>query len=86
MTKLKPPQKGVGQQNLPLRSDRCISPPRAAQILTSALGHGYSTQSVRRLVESGDLRAHRVRKGGYIWVEQDSVLELIKRVLNSPPD
>jgi len=86
MAKLKAPEKGMGQQNLSLRCDRSISPARASQMLTSALGHGYSRQGVYRLIESGDLRAHRVRKGGYLWVEQDSVVELIQRVLNSPPD
>jgi hypothetical protein len=86
MAKLKTPETGSGQQNLSLRYGRSISPARASQMLTAALGHGYSRQGVYKLIESGDLRAHRVRKGGYLWVEQDSVTALIQRVLNSPPD
>ncbi len=74
----------TGQINLPLKHERCVAPQRAAQILASALGHGYSRQSVYRLIESGDLRAHRVRTGGHIWVEVDSVLELISKTLEKP--
>ena len=73
-----------GQINLPLKHERCVSPGRAAQILSSALGHGYSRQSVYRLVESGDLKAHRVREGGHIWVDLDSLLELISNALAKP--
>ncbi len=73
-----------GQINLPLKHERCVSPGRAAQILASSLGHGYSRQSVYRLIESGELKAHRVRQGGHIWVEVDSVLALISRTLAEP--
>lgn len=73
-----------GQINLQLKQDRCVSPGRAAQILSSALGHGYSRASVYRLIESDDLKAHRIRKGGHIWVEVDSILALIKNTLETP--
>jgi hypothetical protein len=73
-----------GQINLQLKHERCVSPGRAAQIMTSALGHGYSRKSVYRLVESGDLKAHRVRRGGHIWVDLDSVLALISKTLQEP--
>jgi hypothetical protein len=83
MTAKKQPQLN-GQINLPLKHDRCVAPERAAQILASALGHGYSRQSVYRLIESGDLKSHRVRRAGRIWVEVDSILELISKTLNDP--
>jgi hypothetical protein len=73
-----------GQISLPLKHDRCVSPGRAAQILASSLGHGYSRQSVYRLIESGDLKAHRVRRGGHIWVDMDSILSLISKTLTEP--
>lgn len=73
-----------GQINLQLKQERCVVPQRAAHILTNALGHGFSRQSVYRLVESGDLRAHRLRRGGRIWIEMDSILDLITKTLNSP--
>lgn len=73
-----------GQINLQLKHERCVPPARAAQILSSALGHGYSRQSVYRLIESGNLKAHRVRQGGHIWVEVDSVLALISKTLAAP--
>jgi hypothetical protein len=80
--KSKPETKG--QINLPLKHDRCVPVQRAAQILASSLGHGYSRQSVRRLIESGDLKAHRVSRGGRIWVDVDSVLTLISKTLAEP--
>jgi len=85
MAKSKAPEFGTGQQNLPLRNERCISPKRASQIMTATLGHGCSIQSIYRLIESGELRAHRMRKLGWWWIEQDSVLEYIHQVQNEPP-
>jgi hypothetical protein len=73
-----------GQINLPLKHERCVSTGRAAQILASSLGHGYSRQSLYRLIESGELKAHRVRHGGHIWVEVDSILALISKTLAEP--
>jgi hypothetical protein len=73
-----------GQINLQLKHDRCVSPGRAAQIMTSALGHGYSRQSVYRLIESGDLKAHRVRRGARLWVDLDSILALVTKALQEP--
>ena len=80
MARLKMPERGMGQMGLQQRFDRCISPQRASQMMTDALGHGYSRRSVSRLVESGALRAHRVRKGGWLWIEQDSVRKLIEQI------
>ena len=79
------PQVGSGQIGLPLKHDRCVTPRRASDILTKALGHGYSACSVKRLCESGEVRAHRVRKGGWWFIEMDSIVALIQRVLNEPP-
>jgi hypothetical protein len=73
-----------GQINLPLKQERCVPPSRAAQILSSALGHGYSRQSVYRLIECGELKAHRMPHGGHIWVDVDSVLALISKTLTEP--
>jgi excisionase family DNA binding protein len=71
---------------LPVKSERCISTQRAAQMLAVALGRSYSRQTVTRLVEDGRLRAHRLRPGGWWWIESDSVRELIHRVLTEPPN
>jgi hypothetical protein len=73
-----------GQINLPLKHERCVPPGRAAQILASALGHSCSRQSIYRMVESGTLKAHRIPGAGRIWVEVDSLLELISKTLSGP--
>jgi hypothetical protein len=65
---------------------RCITPKRASQIMAAALGHNVSRQAIYRLIDSGELRAHRLHSRGVFQVEHFSLLELIERVLNSPPN
>ena len=64
--------------------ERYVTPQSASHMLAHALGHGYSRQTVVRLVEEGRLRAHRLPPRGYIWIETDSVLALILSVLDAP--
>ena len=67
-------------------ADRCISSELAAQILANALGHPCSRQSIVRLIEEGRLRGHRLRPLGQWYVDSNSVLQLIQKVLNTPPE
>ena len=86
MAKPKLPEPGTGQHGLPLKVERCITPERASQLMANALGHSVSRQAVYRLIDSGELRAHRLHARGVFQVEMDSVLELIHKVLTSPPN
>jgi hypothetical protein len=67
-------------------ANRCVSSARASRILANALGHGYSRQSVVRLIEEGSLHAHRLRRRGQWYIDSNSVLKLIQNILDTPPD
>lgn len=60
---------------------RWLSPERASQMLSHMLGHGYSRQSVLRLLEAGDLVAHQMKPRGRWWIEGNSVRAYARRVL-----
>ncbi len=61
------------QTDWPGGCGRYISPARASQILGAALGHGYSRQSVLRLLEEGLLLGHQMKPRGRWWVVSRSV-------------
>jgi hypothetical protein len=50
-------------------------------MLTRALGHGYSRQSVLRLLESGILAGHQMKPRGRWWILSNSVNSYSARIL-----
>lgn len=54
-------------------NERYISPTRASQILSNALGHVYSRQSVMRLLEAGVLVGHQMKARGHWWILSSSL-------------
>jgi hypothetical protein len=54
-------------------TERYISPARASQILSHTLGHGYSRQSVVRLLEAGVLVGHQMKARGRWWILSSSL-------------
>jgi hypothetical protein len=63
------------------KDDRYISPARASQILSRALGHGYSRQSIVRLLESGTLVGHQMTPRGRWWILSSSLRVYIQEIL-----
>lgn len=61
--------------------ERYVSPERASQILAHVLGHGYSRQSVLRLLESGVLVGHQMTPRGRWWILSASVRAYAQSVL-----
>lgn len=50
-----------------------LSPARASQILSHTLGHGYSRQSIVRLLEAGALVGHQMTPRGRWWILSSSL-------------
>jgi excisionase family DNA binding protein len=74
------------QSNLPLKVPGCVTPTRAAQMLSEKLGHEVSRQTVYRMIDDGRLTAHRVCAGGKWWIYTDSVHAAAEHILNDPPN
>ena len=62
-------------------SERYVSPARASQMLSYALGHGYSRQSIVRLLEAGILTGHQMTKRGRWWVLSSSLKAYTQSIL-----
>jgi hypothetical protein len=69
--------------NSAAQCDRYISPARTSQILGAALGHGYSRQSVLRLLEEGILLGHQMKPRGRWWIVSSSVHAYIAGLQNA---
>lgn len=64
-----------------IAAKRYVSPARASQMLSHALGHGYSRQSVVRLLESGALAGHQMTPRGRWWILSRSLRVYVESVL-----
>lgn len=64
-----------------IEAQRYLSPARASQILSHELGHGYSRQSIVRLLESGALAGHQMTPRGRWWILSGSLRIYIQSVL-----
>jgi hypothetical protein len=62
-------------------TEHYVSPARASQILSHTLGHGYSRQSILRLVESGLLMGHQMKPRGYWWILSSSLRVYAQSIL-----
>lgn len=62
-------------------TERYISPARASQILSHTLGHGYSRQSIVRLLEAGALAGHQMKSRGRWWILSRSLHVYVESVL-----
>jgi hypothetical protein len=71
------------QTNPAIERGRYISPARTSQILGAALGHGYSRQSVLRLLEEGLLLGHQMKPRGRWWIESSSIRAYIAGLQNA---
>lgn len=64
-----------------IEAARFLSPARASQILSHALGHGYSRQSIVRLLESGALAGHQMTPRGRWWILSSSLRVYLQSIL-----
>lgn len=62
-------------------AEHYISPARASQILSHSLGHGYSRQSIVRLLESGVLTGHQMKPRGRWWILSSSLRAYAQSIL-----
>jgi hypothetical protein len=63
-----------------IEKERFLSPARVSQVLSRALGHGYSRQSIVRLLESGVLAGHRMTPRGHWRILSSSVRAYIESI------
>jgi hypothetical protein len=62
-------------------TEHYVSPARASQILSHILGHGYSRQSIVRLLESGVLTGHQMTPRGRWWILSSSLRVYAQSIL-----
>lgn len=63
------------------KTEHYVSPARASQILSHTLGHGYSRQSIVRLLESGVLTGHQMTPRGRWWILSSSLRVYAQSIL-----
>ena len=62
-------------------AEHYVSPEKASQILSHTLGHGYSRQSIVRLLEAGVLTGHQMIPRGRWWILSSSLRVYAQSIL-----
>jgi hypothetical protein len=71
----------AGKSRKGSEAEHYVSPARASQILSHTLGHGYSRQSIVRLLESGALMGHQMTPRGRWWILSSSLRVYAQSIL-----